>query len=252
MFDLRQFAALAPDWYERLHYHGELSSTNDEARSLAEAGAEHGTLILCDHQIAGRGRRGASWICEPGDGLLFSIVIRPTFAQANWSRIALAAGIGVVEALNDKWAIGAQVKWPNDIYIQNKKCAGILTEAREDFVVVGIGMNVMSSPTPAQGGARIDAVAIADMVSTTISREMVLATLLKSILHEVDACAEGFDGQLERLKKHCYLTGKHIKFNASEKVLNGLVQGIGADGLLIVDVDGVIKSFSQASEITLT
>ncbi|MDG1358054.1 MAG: biotin--[acetyl-CoA-carboxylase] ligase [Akkermansiaceae bacterium] len=252
MFDLRQFAALAPDWYERLHYHSELNSTNDEARSLAEAGAKHGTLVLCDHQTAGRGRRGASWICEPGDGLLFSIVIRPTFAQANWSRIALAAGIGVVEALNDKWAIGAQVKWPNDIYIQNKKCAGILTEAREDFVVVGIGMNVMSAPTPAQGGARIDAVAVADMVSDTISREMVLATLLKSILNEVDACAMDFGFQLERLKKHCYLTGKRIKFNANEKNFRGLVCGVGSDGALLVEVDGVLKSFSQASEISLS
>ena len=100
MFDLRQFAALAPDWYLRLQYHHELDSTNDEARRLAEAGAEHGTVVLSDHQTAGRGRRGASWVCEPGDGLLFSMVIRPSFPKTNWSRIALAAGIGIAETLN--------------------------------------------------------------------------------------------------------------------------------------------------------
>ena len=119
MFDLRQFAALAPDWYLRLQYHHELDSTNDEARRLAEAGAEHGTVVLSDHQTAGRGRRGASWICEPGDGLLFSMVIRPSFPKTNWSRIALAAGIGIAETLNAKWGVRAQVKWPNDIYIQD-------------------------------------------------------------------------------------------------------------------------------------
>lgn len=249
MFDLRQFAALAPDWYVRLHYHDELDSTNDEARRLAEAGAEHGTVVLCDHQTAGRGRRGASWVCEPGDGLLFSMVVRPTFPQTMWSRIALASGIGITEALNHKWAAEAQVKWPNDIYIQNRKCAGILTEAREDFVIVGIGINVMSAPS--SGDARMDAVAVADVVSGQISRELVLALLLQGVLNEVEACAEGFDGQLRRLQQHCYLRGKRIRFVAHEKDFTGLVTGLNAEGALLVEVDGEAKSFSQAAEITL-
>lgn len=249
MFDLRQFAALAPDWYMRLHYHDELDSTNDEARRLAEAGAEHGTVVLSDHQTLGRGRRGASWVCEPGDGLLFSMVLRPSFAQAQWSRIALAAGIGIVDAINGKWGLNAKVKWPNDIYIQNKKCAGILTEAREDFVIVGIGMNVMSAPSARD--ARMDAIAVADMVTGPISREMVLAEVLQGVANEVGACAVKFDDQVDRLQKNCYLTGKCVTFNAHEKSFAGLVSGIGSDGALLVEVDGVMMSFSQASDITL-
>jgi len=247
MFDLRQFAALAPDWYLRLQYHHELDSTNDEARRLAEAGAEHGTVVLSDHQTAGRGRRGASWVCEPGDGLLFSMVIRPSFPKTNWSRIALAAGIGIAETLNARWGVRAQVKWPNDIYIQDKKCAGILTEAREDFVIVGIGVNVMSAP-PSEN-ARIEAIAVADVVQSPVSREMVLAALLAGIMTEVDACAGHFEAQLERLRKICYLTGKRIKFSAHEKEFSGFVRGVGPDGALQVEVDGEVMSFSQASEI---
>ena len=249
MFDLRQFAALAPDWYLRLHYHHELDSTNDEARRLAEAGAEHGTVVLSDHQTAGRGRRGASWVSEPGDGLLFSIVVRPSFPKTNWSRIALAAGIGIAETLNARWGVQAQVKWPNDIYIQDKKCAGILTEAREDFVIVGIGLNVLSAP-PSEN-ARIEAIAVADVVQCPVSREMVLAALLTGIMTEVDACAERFEAQLERMRGACYLTGKHIKFSAHDKQLSGLVRGVGSDGSLQVEVDGKLMSFSQASEINV-
>ena len=249
MFDLRQFAALAPDWYLRLHYHHELDSTNDEARRLAEAGAEHGTVVLSDHQTAGRGRRGASWVSEPGDGLLFSIVVRPSFPKTNWSRIALAAGIGIAETLNARWGVQAQVKWPNDIYIQDKKCAGILTEAREDFVIVGIGLNVLSAP-PSEN-ARIEAIAVADVVQCPVSREMVLAALLTGIMAEVDACAEHFSTQLESMQGACYLTGKHIKFSAHEKQLSGLVRGVGSDGSLQVEVDGKLMSFSQASEINV-
>ena len=249
MFDLRQFAALAPDWYLRLHYHHELDSTNDEARRLAEAGAEHGTVVLSDHQNAGRGRRGASWVSEPGDGLLFSIVVRPSFPKTNWSRIALAAGIGIAETLNARWGVQAQVKWPNDIYIQDKKCAGILTEAREDFVIVGIGLNVLSAP-PSEN-ARIEAIAVADVVQCPVSREMVLAALLTGIMAEVDACAERFEAQLERMRGACYLTGKHIKFSAHDKQLSGLVRGVGSDGSLQVEVDGKLMSFSQASEINV-
>ncbi len=103
MFDLRQFASISPDWYLRLNYHEELDSTNDEARRLAEDGAEHGTVVLADHQLAGRGRRGSSWISGPGDGLLFSLIIRPDFPQSHWSRIALATGLGMATALNEKW-----------------------------------------------------------------------------------------------------------------------------------------------------
>lgn len=249
MFDLRRFASLAPDWYLRLHYYGELDSTNDEARRLAEAGAEHGTVVLSDHQSAGRGRRGSQWLCQPSDGLLFSIVLRPSFTQAMWSRLSLAAGLGVVEALNQKWAVDAQVKWPNDIYIRGSKCAGILVEARHDFVIVGIGVNVSSAPV--SGDARIDAVALADSVSEPISRELVLAELLQGVFSQVNACDKEFDSQLSRLRDSCWLTGKRVKFIAHENEFAGLVRGVDSDGSLQVEVDGELRSFSQAAEISL-
>jgi len=249
MFDLRQFAGLSPDWYLRLHYYDELDSTNDEARKLAESGAKHGSVVLCDHQLAGRGRRGAQWLCEPGDGLLFSMLLRPTLPKAKWGRLALVAGLGIVEALNQKWAVGAQVKWPNDIYIGGSKCAGILVETQEDFAIVGIGVNVTGAPT--SGDDRMDAVALADNISASMSRERVLAELLDGVFGQVNVCHEEFESQLSRLQKSCYLSGKRIRFTAHGDEFAGLVQGFDSDGGLRVEVDGELMSFSQASEISL-
>ncbi len=247
MFDLRQFASISPEWYLRLKYHEELDSTNDEARRLAVDGAEHGTVVLADHQSAGRGRRGSSWISGPGDGLLFSLILRPDFPKNDWSRIALATGLGMVRALNDKWSIQADVKWPNDIYVRNRKCAGILAEAREDFVVVGVGLNVFASPGDVESS--IPTIAVGDVIESPLSREMVLAAVLDGILQEVESCADDFENQVERLRRVCFLTGKGIEFTASGERLAGNVMGIDHDGSLMVEVDGSAESYSQAAEI---
>ena len=247
MFDLRQFASLAPAWYQRLHYHEQLSSTNDEARRMAVEGAEHGTVVLADHQQAGRGRRGASWISGPGDGLLFSIVLRPEFEQSQWSRIALVTGLGIVTALKQSLSVATQVKWPNDIYIRERKCAGILAEAREDFVVVGVGINVIASPDAEAGS--IPTIALSDVTGEQVSRERVFAAVLEAILVEVGSCGEDFGRQAERLREVCYLAGKLIEFTAGEKRLAGKVHGIGEDGSLMIEVDGELRAYSQAAEI---
>jgi BirA family biotin operon repressor/biotin-[acetyl-CoA-carboxylase] ligase len=247
MFDLRQFAAIAPEWYLRLEYHKELGSTNDEARRLAEGGAAHGTVVLADYQLAGRGRRGSSWVSGAGDGLLFSMVIRPDFPKNNWCRLALVTGLGMVTAINDQLGIKAEVKWPNDIYLRNRKCAGILAEAREDYVIVGVGLNVIAAPDGSESD--IPTIALGDEVLEPVSREKVLAVVLSGILREVELVASDFPGQLKRLRETCYLTGKQIEFYASGEKYSGRAVGIADDGSLLVNVDGLAKSYSQASEI---
>jgi len=203
--------------------------------------------VLADHQLAGRGRRGSSWISGPGDGLLFSLIIRPDFLKSHWSRIALATGLGIVTALNDKWAMQAEVKWPNDIYVRNRKCAGILAEARKDFVIVGVGLNVMASPGDA--GSDIQTIAVGDVVAPAVSREKVLAAVLDGVLQEIEVCADAFESQVERLRAVCFLTGKSIEFTTSGERQAGDVLGLDHDGSLMVEVEGSAESYSQAAEI---
>ncbi|MBT8035931.1 MAG: biotin--[acetyl-CoA-carboxylase] ligase [Verrucomicrobiae bacterium] len=248
MFDLRQFASIAPEWYLRLRYHEALASTNDEARRLAVEGAEHGTVVLADHQSAGRGRRGSAWASDPGDGLLFSLVLRPNFEKKYWSRIALATGWGIARVLRSEWGVAAEVKWPNDLYVHGRKCAGILAEAREGFVVVGVGINVMAAPDVEMPGVGVP-IAVCDVLDSPVSRERVLAAVLESVLGEVRYCAHGFDSQVARLREVCFLTGKIIKFTASGERMLGKVIGLADDGTLAVEVNGDVIQYSQAAEI---
>jgi BirA family biotin operon repressor/biotin-[acetyl-CoA-carboxylase] ligase len=243
MFDIREFNRIAPKWARLLHHHEDLASTNDEARLLAEQGAVQGTVVLAEHQNAGRGRRGAVWASAPGDGLLFSVILRPDYARKYWSRLALAAGLGIVNALRKEWDIPAEIKWPNDVYIHGKKCAGILVESQDGFAVVGVGLNILSSP---DGD---DSVSLAELHGESLSREEVLAAVLEEILSESKLCAREFQGQMSRMRSFCWLTGKSVTFSSQKKQLSGVVTGLGDEGDLLVEIDGVVRPFQQAELI---
>jgi BirA family biotin operon repressor/biotin-[acetyl-CoA-carboxylase] ligase len=243
MFDIAEFHRITPKWARLLQHHQQLSSTNDEARRLAECGAVHGTVVLADHQLTGRGRRGAVWASEPGDGLLFSLILRPDFPRKYWSRLALASGLGIVNALRDGWGLAAEIKWPNDVYIDGKKCAGILVESQDGFAVVGVGLNVASSP---DGG---DSTSLREQLGEAVSREQVLGAVLDGLLNESRFCADGFPGQLSRMRPLCWLSGKEVSFRSNQDQVSGRVLGIGDEGELVVQIDGEARSFQQAELI---
>jgi BirA family transcriptional regulator, biotin operon repressor / biotin---[acetyl-CoA-carboxylase] ligase len=122
----------------RVH-HRLTDSTNERARVLASLGARHGTLVTADEQTAGRGRQGREWVAAPGSALLMSVVLRSP-ADA----LPLAAAVALCEAL----PVDAAIKWPNDVWVDRRKVAGILVEARpqEGWAVLGIGVNVRDAP----------------------------------------------------------------------------------------------------------
>jgi BirA family transcriptional regulator, biotin operon repressor / biotin---[acetyl-CoA-carboxylase] ligase len=122
----------------RVH-HRVTGSTNERARSLAAGAAPHGTLVTADEQTAGRGRQGREWVAQRGAALLASLVLR-----SPGEALPLAAAVAVCEAL----PVEAAIKWPNDIWVDRRKVAGILVEARpqEGWAVLGIGVNVRAAP----------------------------------------------------------------------------------------------------------
>ncbi|MFH0784455.1 MAG: biotin--[acetyl-CoA-carboxylase] ligase, partial [Pseudomonadota bacterium] len=127
-------------------------STNTLAKKLAENGAVHGTAVIAANQTEGRGRLGKSWISAAGKGLYCSIIVRPRLAVEDFPKITLAAGLAVAQAIDRLCSGFTQLKWPNDIFLDGKKCGGILTESStmpekndERFAVIGIGMNLGSS-----------------------------------------------------------------------------------------------------------
>ena len=123
------------------------ASTNDVLVRLAEHGAGQGTVVLADHQTAGRGRSGRKWSAPAGSGLLFSYLLYPEIKTERMPLIMLAAAVGTARGLERVTGIRPGIKWPNDIRVAGKKVSGILAEARlgenqQGSVVVGIGINV--------------------------------------------------------------------------------------------------------------
>lgn len=123
-------------------HHRVTDSTNARARELAASGAPHGTLVTSDEQTAGRGRQGRTWTAAPGDALLMSLVVRSARPL-----LPLAAAVAVCEAVAP---LEAAIKWPNDVWVERRKVAGILLEGRpqEGWAVLGIGLNVRTCAFP--------------------------------------------------------------------------------------------------------
>lgn len=128
------------------HHRRSLDSTNDLARELAAAGAPQGTVVTAEEQVAGRGRQGRSWTAPAGKALLYSAIVRPL--EQRHLVLPLAAPLAVAEAAEEMADVSCAIKWPNDVWIEGRKCAGVLIEARpqDGWAVIGIGLNVSIEP----------------------------------------------------------------------------------------------------------
>jgi BirA family biotin operon repressor/biotin-[acetyl-CoA-carboxylase] ligase len=118
-------------------------STNSRARELAEAGAPHGTVVTAGEQTEGRGRQGRTWTAPPGKALLYSAVLRPL--DRRHLLLPLAVPLAVCEAAEElREGIECTIKWPNDVWLEERKLAGILIEARpqDGWAVIGVGLNL--------------------------------------------------------------------------------------------------------------
>lgn len=144
------------------HRHFRLTdSTNARARELVEAGAPHGTVVTATEQTAGRGRQGRTWTAPPGKALLYSAILRPL--DERHLLLPLAIPLAVCDAAEElEPNIECQVKWPNDIWIDGRKLAGVLIEAKpqDSWAVIGIGLNLSISPSEFPSDLRDKAVSL--------------------------------------------------------------------------------------------
>jgi BirA family biotin operon repressor/biotin-[acetyl-CoA-carboxylase] ligase len=151
-------------------------------RLLAEDAPE-GAVAATDEQTAGRGRLGREWLAPAGSSLLASIVLRPDVPTANLSELSLVAGRAVARALGEP----AEVKFPNDVLLNGRKVAGILAEAREGRVVLGIGINVSQSADELPERPVHPATSLLIETGRTVPRAEVLVDVLELLEREYDA-----------------------------------------------------------------
>ena len=238
--------SLSEEWAEKIIFLPECGSTNDEARKLASKGAADFSVVLTEIQTSGRGRRGQPWTCPPGEGMACSVIVRPDDPPALWSRIALATGLAVSEAL-DSFGCSSGVKWPNDVWINEQKVCGILVEAGDGFVVVGIGLNVNVTCFPE--GLAFPATSLALEVGTPVSREDVLVACLNRLRVRIAQIGSSFPELLEAWGMRCVLRGKEVSLMVGDEVKRGTVVGLSPGGELILMTASGRESLLQASEI---
>jgi BirA family biotin operon repressor/biotin-[acetyl-CoA-carboxylase] ligase len=203
-------------------------STMDALHALAEAGAEAGTAVVAEVQEAGRGSRGRSW-SSPQGGLWLSVLARPRAAALEV--LSLRAGLAVAELLGTLGAEGRiALKWPNDLMLDDRKCGGILCEARWQgatpaWVVIGLGLNVTNAVPPALAETASTLAAVLPALTAGA-----LVTPMVEALRRVDAAAGTLDdGERARFARRDWLRGRALAAPVA-----GTADGLAADGALLV------------------
>jgi BirA family biotin operon repressor/biotin-[acetyl-CoA-carboxylase] ligase len=227
-------------------------STNERARALALAGAPHGTVVTADRQTAGRGRHGRDWIAPPGSAVLMSLVLRDL--DERHALLPLAAAVAVCEACEAVAPVACRIKWPNDVWIERRKVAGILVEARPEipefvrqgsranWAVLGIGLNVTTDPFPEELRAIATSLRQATSGAAPDPGRM-LDALLGSLEERLD---DAPGAVLEAWRERDALRGGRIRWSGGE----GQAAGIDDAGALLVDTAGGRKSL-DAGEVHL-
>lgn len=210
---------------------------------LAQAGVEHGTVVLADSQSEGRGRLSRLWFSPPGVNLYCSIVIRTAISadrHSEWlSWLPLTTALAAAEAIETVAATRVAVKWPNDLLIAGRKIGGILCESGTNprsgpFQVIGIGLNINGERNDFPDELRETATTIRHEAGSFIDRNRLLAQLL----YELEACLDeyaqrGFERLALAYGRRCSTIGKTVKATLADgKELVGLAEAIGKDGSL--------------------
>lgn len=227
------------------HLHLRLTdSTNDRARALAEDGAPNGTVITAAEQSAGRGRRGRVWSAPSGGALLYSAILRPLGPEH--ALLPLAVPVAICEAVESLAPVACQIKWPNDVWIEERKVAGVLIEARPpEWAVIGIGVNVAIADGEFAGDLRWPATSVGHGATVEAMRDAVSASLGEWV-HAAERRILAAFGERDAL------TGRRVSWEGGS-VNPGTGAAVGADerGNLVVEAEGGERLSLGSGEVQL-
>lgn len=245
-----------PSWGHSLEYLTETGSSNDDALAAARAGAPGGSVFLAEHQTRGRGRRGRTWLAEPGQSLLFSVLVRPALEGAlpegGGAALTLAMGLGVRAALAPHSAQPLLVKWPNDILCARRKLAGILCESqlagsRLAAIVIGIGINVGAQSFPPELASEVTTLSELHGEQPAPEREALLVALLAELEQRHQQFErEGIEPLLEEFRRFDALRDQRVTVSG-QRELSGVARGVDAQGQLLLETDGVVLAVNAGT-----
>lgn len=249
----------------KIHIFDKLPSTNQTAHELAMAGAPEGTVIIAESQTAGKGRRGRVWYSPSGRNIYTSIILRPSISPENAPKLTLVAAVAlteaIIESLKEFGVHSPGIKWPNDILIDKKKCAGILTEMKMssdslNFVIIGIGINVNMDLCDIPTELETLATSLSIEGKDTLSREQILQSLYSKIENWYKRyLSEGFLPVKKRWEVLSAIKGTLVRAASSIDGLHsyeeGEAMGLNGEGeLLIKKNDGTVVAV-RTGDITI-
>ncbi|MCU1248418.1 MAG: biotin/acetyl-CoA-carboxylase ligase [Edaphobacter sp.] len=259
-FDLSSVAAALADtaFADELQHFSSVGSTNVLALEAAQSGATHGSVWVADEQTAGRGRSDHGWHSPAGEGLYVSVLLRPRIALVDALWLSLATALAVRAAIATVTNLLPDIRWPNDLLIDNRKCSGILVEtsalaAQPDtsamlrYAVVGVGINVNQQNFPAELQAL--ATSLRRESGKEWARERILIAFLHAFDKEIawlEAELRGTSieaGLLERLAAaSSWVRGKHVRVDEAGGY-TGVTDGLDARGFLrVAGDDGALRT----------
>jgi BirA family biotin operon repressor/biotin-[acetyl-CoA-carboxylase] ligase len=232
-----------------LHFTPVTGSTNTDAMNAARSGAPHGSVYYADEQSAGRGRGDHGWLSASGEGLYVSVLLRPRFPVVCLPLLPLVAGLAASEAIGSASGLVADLRWPNDLLLGDRKVGGILVEAKTEFAgdqsqiayaVVGVGINVHQrsfSPDLATPATSLDLQA-----GRHVSRQLLLRALLKSLERETAGLVDpAFAEEIPRRlnTSSTWISGRKVEVHGPQACA-GITDGLDQNGFLRVRTDSGI------------
>lgn len=233
--------ALAADTrFRDIRHLDQTGSTNDDVAALAAAGAPEGLVVTTDFQTAGRGRLDRRWDARPGDGLLVSVLLRPSgLAPERRSLVASAVALAARDACAAVAGLSTDIKWPNDLMIGEGKLAGILASDSSGAVVVGMGMNVHGGPPGAE------------CLDRAAGRRVTRGLLLESWLRSLDRLADDWDAVAARYCQECATIGRAVRVELSAgEIVTGVASSVDDLGRLVLTAEDGTETALAVGDVT--
>lgn len=227
------------------HLHLRLAdSTNERGRELAERGAPTGTVVTAAEQSAGRGRRGRAWSAPAGRALLYSAILRPLGPEH--ALLPLAAPVAVCEAIEAVVPVACAIKWPNDVWIAQRKVAGVLIETRPpEWAVIGIGINVAIAEQDFPADLRWPATSIGGGIESDAVRDAVSLALGEWVETPETVVLDAF-------RKRDALSGHGVEWEGSAiEAGRGVAAGIDERGNIVVEREDGERLSLGSGEVSL-
>jgi len=227
---------------KKIFYFPELESTNIVAKEKAlhrAEGIDEGTLIIAERQSTGKGRLGREWF-SPVGGIWLSIILYPQLSPSYISRITLMTAVAAVKSIKICTQIESQIKWPNDILINEKKVCGILTEMSAEldiinWVVVGIGINVNIDHQDFPEDIQKNTISLKEILGKKVLRVKLVQTFLQEFEKYYESLKRReFSSILKEWKLYSHTLGKKIRVDMGERIITGEATDINEEGALIL------------------